>query len=145
MPIYRRAHTPAPSARSPSLFAMQTTTSAAEAPPSDRGFVARVSGEGALAALLGHGHARCHAEGAEVLEDELLGRLRDAGLVTYGLAGNPASQTAQGRTPPHRLLVRLSGALAEVLAGQQSSRNIRVIPLSINWFENLRYQSLKLS
>jgi len=60
----------------------------------------------ALAALLGRAE-----EGAELSEDGLLGGLRQQGLITY-----PPWTRAQGLRPPHRLLVRLSGALAEQLA-----------------------------
>jgi len=97
---------------------MHTTTAAAAATTAaasavetspDRGYIARLSG--ALAALLSHRHA----EGAELSEDELLGGLRKARLTSYEFL--PAPQRAQGGTPRHRLLVRLSAALAEELAG----------------------------
>jgi hypothetical protein len=85
----------------------------------------------ALAALLDH------AAGAELSEDELLGELREAGLITYPspvlgrllgiLPGRLfellvilpwwALVRLQGSSPPQRLRARLSGALAEELAG----------------------------
>jgi hypothetical protein len=114
---------------------MQTPAAAAAsaaARPPHRGYVACLSA--ALAALLDH------AAGAELSEDELLGELREAGLITYPspalgrlleiLPGRLLEllvllpwwalerlQGPQKSTPPHRFRVRLSGALAEELAG----------------------------
>jgi hypothetical protein len=83
---------------SPLLQHLDTPAAVAER---RRRYVARLSV--ALAALLGH------AAGAELSEDGLLGGLRAAGLITY-----PPSPLL---SPHHLLLVRLSGALAEQLAG----------------------------
>ena len=69
-------------------------SSAMQTPPTPASYVVRLSG--ALAALLGR------ADGAELPEDELLGRLTEWGLITY----------------PSPLLGGLHGELAEVLAAE---------------------------
>jgi len=109
---------------------------ATDARPSRRGYVACLSA--ALAALLGD------AAGAELFEDELLDGLREAGLIIYSSPqlgrwlGRPIGRMfvwllgaellgllwwllvrVQGPSSPHRLRARLSGALAEELAGLQ--------------------------
>ena len=89
---------------------MQTPAhlAAAADPPSDRGYVARLSAT--LAAML------ARVAGAELSEDELLLRLGERWLITY-----PPATRAQGLSAPHRIPhhrnVRLSAALAEELAG----------------------------
>jgi hypothetical protein len=105
------------------------TAAAAAARPPHRGKVACLSA--ALATLLGH------AAGAELSEDEVLDGLRETGLITYPspllgrllgiLPGRLfellvllpwwALVRLQGPSAPHRLRARLSGALAEELAG----------------------------
>jgi hypothetical protein len=72
---------------------MQTVSAAAAASPPAR-YVVRLAG--ALAALLGR------AEGAELPEDELLGRLRAEGLITH----------------PSPLLEPLLGEMPEVFAAE---------------------------
>jgi hypothetical protein len=111
---------------------MQTPAAAASAAaaarPPHRGKIACLSA--ALAALVGH------AAGAELSEDELLEGLREAGQLTYPapllgrLLGVLIERLCellgllwwllvrlQEPSPPHRLSARLSGALAEELAG----------------------------
>jgi hypothetical protein len=86
----------------------------------ERGYVARLSGT--LAALLGR------AAGAELSEDGLWGGLRAAGLITYP----PAPLTAEGPSPYHFLLVRLSVALAEELAGPDSPNAAYLFSSTVN-------------
>jgi len=86
---------------SPLLRHLDTPAAAAER---RRSYVARLSC--ALAALLDR------AADAELSEDGLLGGMRAAGLIIY-----PSSPLAAERLSPHHLLVRLSEALAEELAG----------------------------
>ena len=131
-------HKRAPLTRHHPTAAMQApaaTAAAARFP--HRGYVACLSG--GLAALL------AHAAGAELCGDELLGELKEAGLITYlppqlarWLEG-PIGQhfvwllgaelfgllwwllvLEQGPSSPHRPRARLSGTLAEELAGPNS-------------------------
>ena len=95
---YKRRRVPTP----PTSFTMQSPDSDEERFPGR--YVVRLAG--ALAALLER------AEGVELWEDELVPCLRVKGLITY----RPSTR-AQGLSPPHRLLVRLSRALAQELAG----------------------------
>ena len=115
------------------------TPAATAARPSHRGYVACLSA--ALATLPGH------AAGAELSEDALLDGLTEAGLITYpspplgGALGQPSPierlfawllgrlrgllpwwlrVRLQELSPPHRLRVRLSAALAQELAGSLS-------------------------